>query len=99
MRIRRFYLVTLFGLALAWAQFRESGAPELAAHLELITDPLAPARVYLFKDGRPFRLSPVQYRHCCRCASICSTGSASGGRRIIPTCSRLPVTTNRTSSC
>src|SRR5215471_10698031 len=60
MRIRRFYLVTLFGLALAWAQFRESGATELAAYLELTTDPLAPARVYLFKDGRPFRLSPVQ---------------------------------------
>lgn len=60
MRIRRSCLINLFGLALAWAQFRESGAPDLAAHLELTTDPPAPARVYLFKDGRPFRLSPVQ---------------------------------------
>ena len=60
MRIRRSHLVTFFGLTLAWAQFRESGVPGLAAHLELITDPLVPARVYLFKDGRPFRLSPVQ---------------------------------------
>ena len=60
MRIRRWYLLSLFGLALAWAQFRESGDPQLAAHLELATEPLVPARVYLFKDGRPFRLSPVQ---------------------------------------
>jgi hypothetical protein len=39
MRIRRSGLIGLFGLALAWAQFRESGAPELAARLELVTDP------------------------------------------------------------
>lgn len=52
--------VTLFALAVAWAQFRESGLPELSARLELATEPLMPARVYLFKDGRPFRLSPVQ---------------------------------------
>jgi hypothetical protein len=38
----------------------ESGRPELAAHLEIATEPLLAARVYLFKDGRPFRLSPVQ---------------------------------------
>ena len=46
------------------AQFRESGLPELSAQLELtIQDgedgrPM-PARIYLFKDDRPFRLSPV----------------------------------------
>jgi hypothetical protein len=50
----------LFVLALAWAQFRESGDPRLASHLELTIDPLMPARVYLFKEGKPFRLSPVQ---------------------------------------
>src|SRR5215831_3761355 len=60
MRFRRLYLLMAFGLALGWAQFRESGAPELSAHLRLAIDPLLPARVYLFKDGRPFRLSPVQ---------------------------------------
>jgi hypothetical protein len=60
MRIRRSHLVIVFGLALGWAQFRESGSPELAAHVELLTDPQVPARVYLFKDGQPFRLSPVQ---------------------------------------
>ena len=60
MRIRRSHLFTFFGLTLAWAQFRESGSLGLAAHLELITDPQVPARVYLFKDGRPFRFSPVQ---------------------------------------
>lgn len=60
MRIRRLHILPLFVLALAWAQFRESGAPELAAHLELATEPVMAARLYLFKDGRPFRLSPVQ---------------------------------------
>lgn len=48
-----------FGAAILLAQFRESGSPELAARLELETQPLLPARVYLFKDDRPFRLSPV----------------------------------------
>jgi hypothetical protein len=56
----RAVFVSLFALALVWAQFRESGAPELRARLELAIDPVMPARVYLFKDGRPFRLSPVQ---------------------------------------
>ena len=58
--MRRLVLIALFGLALVWAQFRESGAPELHARLELIIDPLLPARVYLFKDNQPFRLSPIQ---------------------------------------
>jgi hypothetical protein len=53
-------LVVFFSLALAWAQFRESGSPLLSAHLELAVEPLMPARVYLFKNGQPFRLSPVQ---------------------------------------
>ncbi len=61
-------LLLAFALALAFAQFRDSGAPELHARLELVTEPLMPARVYLFKDNRdiansplaPFRLSPVQ---------------------------------------
>jgi len=56
----RLVLLALFGLALTWAQFRASDAPELGAHLVLEIDPLMPARVYLFKDGQPFRLSPVQ---------------------------------------
>jgi hypothetical protein len=44
-------------LLLMWLQFRESGLPGLSAELELSTG--VPARVYLFKDDRPFRLSPV----------------------------------------
>jgi hypothetical protein len=48
-----------FALALAWAQF-ESGDARLAAHLDLSIEPRMPARVYLFKNDRPFRLSPVQ---------------------------------------
>src|SRR3954466_5239219 len=59
-RVRRLVLLALFALALVWAQFRESGAPALHARLELAIDPLMPARVYLFKDDKPFRLSPVQ---------------------------------------
>lgn len=57
---RRSGLAALFAIAAAWAQFRESGDPALAAHLELTVEPRMPARVYLFKDGKPFRLSPVQ---------------------------------------
>jgi hypothetical protein len=56
----RTVLLALFALALVWAQFRESGEPGLRARLELAIDPLMPARVYLFKDGQPFRLSPIQ---------------------------------------
>jgi hypothetical protein len=44
-------------LLLAWVQFRETGLPGLSATLDLSTG--VPARVYLFKDDRPFRLSPV----------------------------------------
>jgi hypothetical protein len=50
----------LFALALVYAQFRESGLTALSGHLDLSIDPLMPARVYLFKDNRPFRLSPIQ---------------------------------------
>lgn len=44
-------------LVLAWVQFRQTGLPGLSAELDLSTG--VPARVYLFKDDRPFRLSPV----------------------------------------
>jgi hypothetical protein len=54
--MRRALLLTVFGLAVLWAaQLRD-----LSGHVELVTDPLLPARVYLFKDKQPFRLSPVQ---------------------------------------
>ncbi|MBI3682314.1 MAG: CehA/McbA family metallohydrolase [Acidobacteria bacterium] len=59
MRLSRTVLVPAFLVALAWAQFRESGLREIAARLEIQTEPRMPARVYLYKDGRPFRLSPV----------------------------------------
>jgi len=59
-RMRRLVLLAFFALALVWAQFRESGAPELHARLDLTIDPVMPARVYLFKDNQPFRLSPIQ---------------------------------------
>jgi hypothetical protein len=56
MPLRRTLLLTIFALAVLWAaQLRE-----LSARLEVSTEPLLPARIYLFKDDRPFRLSPVQ---------------------------------------
>ena len=58
--MRRLVLLAVFALALVWAQFSESGAPALHARLELAIDPVMPARVYLFKDDQPFRLSPIQ---------------------------------------
>ncbi len=60
MRISRPLVSLPFALALLLAQFRESGLEELHARLVLATEPRLPVRVYLFKDGRPFRLSPVQ---------------------------------------
>ncbi len=52
----RLLAATGFGLALLWA----AQMPETAAKLELVAEPSMPVRVYLFKDKRPFRLSPVQ---------------------------------------
>jgi hypothetical protein len=51
--------IAVFSVALAM-QFVESGDAGLAAHLELAVEPSMPARIYLFKDDQPFRLSPVQ---------------------------------------
>src|SRR5437867_10373453 len=56
--MRRLGLALASALALGYVQYRESGLPGLAGHLEVSTG--QPARVYLFKDGRPFRLSPVE---------------------------------------
>ena len=60
----RFYLLTVFLLMLAYAQVRDSLRPDFAAQLEIITrradtGEVVPARVYLFKGDRAFRLSPV----------------------------------------
>src|SRR5262249_52164541 len=57
-------LFAALALTLAAAQFRESGLPELAGHLELTveqsdTGRATPARGDLFKQAKPFRLSPV----------------------------------------
>src|SRR5262245_50947087 len=59
MRLTRLRLILAFCSLLCWAPFRESGDPSLAARLSLETEPRMPVRVYLWKDGRPFRLSPV----------------------------------------
>ncbi len=53
-----------FLLALGYPQVRDSLRPEFAAQLEIVvergdTGETVPARVYLFRSGQPFRLSPV----------------------------------------
>src|SRR5262249_44379284 len=53
--VKRGIFLTLIALAVLWAQRHE-----LSARLELTTEPLMPARVYLFKDNHAFRFSPVQ---------------------------------------
>jgi hypothetical protein len=63
-RFLRLYLLLGFALAISYAQLRDSLRPALAAQLTISvadseTGELMPARVYLFKEGRPFRLSPV----------------------------------------
>jgi len=58
MLLRRSALVAPFALALVWAQLRSPDP--LFARLDLAISPRMPARVYLFKNGRPFRLSPVE---------------------------------------
>src|SRR3954451_24834103 len=58
MRLTRKHLILGFCSLLAFAQFREGGDPALAARLLVETEPHMPVRVYLWKDGRPFRLSP-----------------------------------------
>lgn len=66
MSLRHSPLLLLISFALlvvaAWAGLQEE--PALAARLEIAviqsdSGRLIPARVYLFKDGKPFRLSPV----------------------------------------
>jgi hypothetical protein len=60
----RLLLGASFTLALVLAQFRSSGLDDLVAWLEVTVEDAGarpmPARLYIFKDGRPFRLSPVE---------------------------------------
>jgi hypothetical protein len=54
--VRRAALAAAFILAVLWA----AQLPDNAARLDLSIDSRMPARVYLFKDNQPFRLSPIQ---------------------------------------
>ena len=63
-QLLRGFLLAAFLLALAFAQFQDSLRPEFAAQLEIViqrsdTGEVVPGRVYLFRSGQPFRLSPV----------------------------------------
>ena len=57
--MKRAAVALLFVLLTAWAQWEELGPPRNAAILELTTEARLPARIYLYKDGREFRLTPV----------------------------------------
>ncbi len=60
----RILLLLGFALLIGFAQVRQSLRPDFSAHLEIVvqradTGEVVPARVYLFKADKPFRLSPV----------------------------------------
>lgn len=70
-RLRRWHSCFAIGVLLSLGQLmgyahpRQSLRPDFAAHLEIRversdTGELMPARVYLFKEDKPFRLSPVE---------------------------------------
>ncbi len=61
----RLVLLLGFALLIGFAQVRQSLRPDASAHLEIVvqradTGEVVPARVYLFKADKPFRLSPVE---------------------------------------
>src|SRR5215471_14589008 len=59
------WMVVMIGIVCARAQVRDSALrPDYAAHLEVIvqradTGEMIPARIYLFRNGEAYRLSPV----------------------------------------
>ena len=60
MPFTRTLLAVSFGLMLLYAGFQDPGAPSFSARLEIAIEPRMPARVYVFKNDRPFKLQPVQ---------------------------------------
>src|SRR5688572_28032446 len=63
--MQRAYIFLLCGFLLVVGQVRDSLRPTFAAEVALVTrdaqtGQILPARVYLFKDTRAFRLSPVE---------------------------------------
>src|SRR5215467_13728610 len=60
MTLTRTFLILSFALMLLYAGFQDPGAPSFSAKLEVTTEPRMPARIYLFKNDRPFKLQPVQ---------------------------------------
>jgi len=53
-------LLATFGLMLLSAGFQDPGPPSFSARLEVTIEPRMPARVYLFKNNRLFKMQPVQ---------------------------------------
>jgi hypothetical protein len=59
-KLLRGFVLTAFGLMLLYAGWQNPGPPSFASRLELSIEPRMPARVYLFKNNRPFKMQPVQ---------------------------------------
>lgn len=58
-KLSRSLLLAAFGLMLLYA-FQDPGPPSFSARLEVTIEARLPARVYLFKNNRPFKMQPVQ---------------------------------------
>src|SRR5437867_10613338 len=59
-KVSRPVLMAVFGLMVLSAAFQDPGPPSFSAKLEVTIEPRMPARVYLFKNNRPFKMQPVQ---------------------------------------
>jgi len=60
MPLSRTVFVVAFGLMLLYAGFQHPGPPSFSGRLDVTIEPRMPARIYVFKNDRPFKLQPVQ---------------------------------------
>jgi hypothetical protein len=60
MLLTRTLLAVAFGLILLYAGYQDPGPPSFSARLEVAIESRMPARVYIFKNDRSFKLQPVQ---------------------------------------
>ena len=60
MPLTRTLLAVAFGLILLYAGYQDPGPPSFSARLEVAIESRMPARVYIFKNDRSFKLQPVQ---------------------------------------
>ena len=60
MLLSRAILALAFGLMLLYAGFQDPGPPSFSARLDVTVERGLPARIYVFKNGRPFKLQPAE---------------------------------------